>query len=134
MLLMITTNLALDDYILDLLSQLGYSCICSQGTVVEVLHLLSIQQIKVILLPANNGLYHEHWALFKALEPYANLPCIFYTTPLGTTIIEDIKKLPCPVYWVRSYHKEDWYIALELACYKQKFSETGLGIRNRKLC
>jgi len=105
-----------------LLKQLKYNYTISKNNYADVLSTLSTNQIKIILTPIDTytksyGGASEIDELILAYE----LSRVFFSTERDPSLLEKLKTIPPPIYLIKSYNKDDLYVAIELAMHNYQY-------------
>ena len=114
MILLLTNDQGIDENLAFALRQLGYSYVVVKCDAEEVRKSLSAYQIKCVLLP----LWGKGVAKLVQFVCQADkVPYVLYTPYFTAKIIQQVKKIPPPIYLTKIYNKDELYITIELACY-----------------
>lgn len=116
--LILANEEGIDENIGFILKQLGYTYLVANRDYLRAMELLSTNQIKCILLPL---LDEEDGLLVQAIYQAYQIPCVFYIPYFTDQVLQQIKEVSPPVYLTKIYNKEEVYVNIELACYKNQY-------------
>lgn len=114
MILLLINDQNIDENLAFALRQLGYSYIVAKCELTQVRASLSSHQIKCILLPLwGKGIVQ----IVQTIHQEYKTPYVLYTLYFSAETLQQVKKIPQPIYLIKTYNKDELYIAIELACY-----------------
>jgi DNA-binding NtrC family response regulator len=117
MILLLINDQGMEENLAFALRQLGYPYIVAKCDVEQIRESLSSHQIKCILLPLwGKGVVQ----LVQTIYQEHKIPYVLYTSYFSVEILQQVKKIPPPIYLTKIYNKDELYIAIELACHDQK--------------
>lgn len=114
MILLLINDKNIDKNLAFRLRQLDCAYIVAKCDATEVRELLSSHQIKCILLPLWGKKIVQ---LVQTIYQEYKIPCVLYTSYFSAETLQQIKKIPPPIYLTKIYNKDELYISIELACY-----------------
>ncbi|BDS15282.1 response regulator [Aureispira anguillae] len=73
------------------------------------------QSIELILLPLQFQKEQGNLQAAQKIRKFYDVPCIFLSEQMNVGLLQQIKTIPKPIYWIRSYRKDDLFVYIELA-------------------
>lgn len=114
MILLLTNDQGIDKNLAFALRQLGYSYIVVKCNAEQIRASLSAHEIRCVLLPLwGKGVVQ----LVQLICQGDKVPYVLYTPYFTAETLQQIKKIPPPIYLTKIYNKDELYITIELACY-----------------
>lgn len=110
--LVIEPNKIISTNICTLLTALNHKHFVYSDLNDDVLSVLSLQPIDVILLAIDTNI-----ELIRQINSTYRIPFVFYALRLNITLLQELHKLPPPIYLARASNKEDLYVNIELSLY-----------------